>query len=477
MSKKKILLLSDDLRLPSGVGTVSKHIVLGSLDKFDWVQLGAAVKHPDQGKVFDLSEDARKQSGVEDASVKIYPWSGYGDENILRKLLDDEKPDAILHFTDPRQWLWLYNMEHEIRQNIPIFFYHIWDDLPDPLYNRNYYESCDWIGCISKQTYGIVKRVWGSTEQSQWNQPKDTQVDYVPHGIDTDIYRPIVEGDKDYDLMIEFKKQLFKGKDPNYVLFYNARNIRRKMTSDIIISFRDFLLELPKEERDDCYLVLHTTPVDGNGTDLPRVVKDLLPEFTDNIIFSSDKITQEQINCLYNIADTTILISSNEGFGLSTAESIAAGTPIIVNVTGGMQDHCGFQINVAPEGYNDSYDFLTDEDYVEIGSLHHWREWVGKVTWGEWASPVWPQTRSLVGSPPTPYIYDDRVDNYDVTDTIKEHYILGREERKRRGLVGREWLMNEGGLNAENMCNIFKESMTREIENFEPRKRFELNKI
>src|SRR6056300_1185989 len=106
MSKKKILLLSDDLRLPSGVGTVSKHIVLGSLDKFDWVQLGAAVKHPDQGKVFDLSEDARKQSGVEDASVKTYPWSGYGDENILRKLLDDEKPDAILHFTDPRQWLW-----------------------------------------------------------------------------------------------------------------------------------------------------------------------------------------------------------------------------------------------------------------------------------------------------------------------------------------------------------------------------------
>lgn len=477
MSKKKILLLSDDLRLPSGVGTVSKHIVLGSVDKFDWVQLGAAVKHPDQGKVFDLSEDAQKQTGVKDASVKIYPWSGYGNENILRRLLDDEKPDAILHFTDPRQWIWLYNMEHEIRQNIPIFFYHIWDDLPDPLYNRNYYESCDWIGCISKQTYGITKRVWGSTDQSQWNQPKDTQVDYVPHGIDTDVYYPITEGDKHYDMMVELKKQMFNGKNPKYVLFYNARNIRRKMTSDIIISFRDFLLDIPKEERDDCYLVLHTTPVDGNGTDLPRVVKDLLPEYKDNIIFSSDKISQEQINCLYNIADTTILISSNEGFGLSTAESIAAGTPIIVNVTGGMQDHCGFQWNVAPSNMNEQFEYITAEDYVEIGSLHDWREWQGKVTWGEWASPVWPQTRSLVGSPPTPYIYDDRVDNYDVTDTIKEHYDLGRKERKRRGLVGREWLMNEGGLNAENMCNIFKESMTREIENFEPRKRFELNLV
>ena len=77
MSKKKILLLSDDLRLPSGVGTVSKHIVLGSVDTFDWVQLGAAVKHPDQGKVFDLSEDARKETGVTDATVRVYPWSGY----------------------------------------------------------------------------------------------------------------------------------------------------------------------------------------------------------------------------------------------------------------------------------------------------------------------------------------------------------------------------------------------------------------
>lgn len=468
MSKKKILLLSDDLRLPSGVGTVSKHIVLGTADKFDWVQLGAAVQHPDQGKIFDLSVDANKLIGINDASVKVYPWSGYGDENILRTLLETEKPDAILHFTDPRQWIWLYNMEHEVRKNIPIFFYHIWDDLPDPMYNRDYYESCDWIGCISKQTYGITKRVWGSTKETQWTQPKDTQIDYVPHGIDTNLYHPLEEGGEHYDSMIELKKQIFGGEEPDFVLFYNARNIRRKMTSDIIASFCDFLSELPKEKRDKCRLVLHTTPVDGNGTDLPRVVTHLFNEYKNNIIFSADKISQEQINCLYNIADTTILISSNEGFGLSTAESVAAGTPIIVNVTGGMQDHCGFKVDGK---------YLTADDYIDIETLHDWRLWEGKVEHGEWVTPVWPRTRSLAGSPPTPYIYDDRVDNYDVTQAIKAHYELGREERKRRGLIGREWLMNEGGLNADNMCNIFKESMTREIENWKPRKRFELNLV
>ena len=44
--KKKILLLSDDLRMTSRIATVSKEFVFGTMDKFHWVQLGAAVKHP-----------------------------------------------------------------------------------------------------------------------------------------------------------------------------------------------------------------------------------------------------------------------------------------------------------------------------------------------------------------------------------------------------------------------------------------------
>jgi hypothetical protein len=49
MAKKKILLLSDDLRMTSGIATVSKEFVNGTMDRFDWVQLGAAIKHPEQG--------------------------------------------------------------------------------------------------------------------------------------------------------------------------------------------------------------------------------------------------------------------------------------------------------------------------------------------------------------------------------------------------------------------------------------------
>ena len=210
MAKKKILLLSDDLRMASGIATMSKQFVLGTLKDFDWVQIGAAVKHPEEGKIMDLCEDVRKRTGIEDAFVKIYPSSGYGNPDMLRQIINMENPDAILHFTDPRYWIWLYQIEHEIRQNIPILFYHIWDDLPDPKYNRDYLESCDWIGTISKQTYGIARRVWGSTDKSRWKQPADWQVKYVPHGINSTDYKPEkidepfykeVLGDKKYDFV------------------------------------------------------------------------------------------------------------------------------------------------------------------------------------------------------------------------------------------------------------------------------------
>lgn len=168
--RKTILLMSDDLRLPSGVGTVSKDIVMKTLHHFNFIQCGGAIKHPDQGKIVDMSQEMQNVIGLEKAYMRIYPVSGYGDPDLVRYLMNEEKPDAIIHFTDPRFWIFLYQMEHEIRQSCPILFYHIWDDLPFPHYNRNFYESCDSIACISKQTYNVVKNVVGEENiESMWS--------------------------------------------------------------------------------------------------------------------------------------------------------------------------------------------------------------------------------------------------------------------------------------------------------------------
>lgn len=160
--RKTILLLSDDLRLFSGISTQSKELVSSTIHRYNWIQLGAAVNHPEKGKVSDMSYDFLKETGVEDASVKIIGNSGYGNANIIREILQKNTVDAIFHFTDPRQWDWLYEMEYEIHQaNIPIIYLNIWDGPPAPMWNRSAYESCDLLLSISKQTLAFNRYIIG----------------------------------------------------------------------------------------------------------------------------------------------------------------------------------------------------------------------------------------------------------------------------------------------------------------------------
>ena len=265
MGKPRILLLSDDLRMTSGISTMSREFVMGTMDKFNWVQLGAGINHHEAGKFVDVNEDVRQKTGIKDAELKIIPYNSYGDIVMLRKILSEMKIDAILHFTDPHYWQWLYDAEHEIRQQVPILYYHIWDNLPDPMYNKDYYESCDWLGCISKLTYGIVNRV-GKMEDGFRKPLRDWQISYVPHGINPDTFKPLEDKE-----LIDVKKGLFGDKEYDFVLFFNSRNIRRKQPSDVIESFKLFCDKLTKEQSDKCVLVMHTTPIDNNGTDLYAV--------------------------------------------------------------------------------------------------------------------------------------------------------------------------------------------------------------
>ena len=459
--KKKILLLSDDLRMSSGVGTMSKEIVCGTIDKYDWVQIAGAIKHPDEGKAIDMNQTMIDETGVTDAYLKIYPTSGYGNPDLLREVMRIEKIDAILHYTDPRFWGWLYHMEHELRQEIPIFYYNIWDDWPAPKYNEFFYESCDLIMNISKQTHAIVQDVCTNKPRTEWDST------YVPHGINEKDFYPITEKEELLE-MRKFKNQLIGNRPNDFVLLYVNRNIRRKMVGDSLLAFKEFVNQLPPEKRSRVTYVMHTQPIDNNGTDLPKLIEHLMPEV--NVVFSSQKLEPKQMNYLYNIADVTMNLASNEGFGLGTCESMMAGTPIIVNVTGGMQDQCGFKIKDK---------FIDYKDYSEIKSLHDWKKWEHneELSWGEWVKPVWPKTRSLMGSVPTPYIFDDRCDWEDAADKLKEWYEMDKDERRRCGIKGHYFVKStDSNMSAKNMCRLFYEHMETAFEKFEPRKKFNIYK-
>ena len=183
-----------------------------------------------------------------------------------------------------------------------------------------------------------------------------------------------------------------------------------------------------------------------------------------NIIFSAERLAPNHMNLLYNSSDVGILISSNEGWGLSLTEAMMAGRPIIAGVTGGMQDQMRFE----------DEDGKWIEFTEEFGSNHR-----GKYKkCGKWAFPVFPSNISLVGSVPTPYIYDDRVQPDDVAVQIKKVYDLSPEKRKKLGEQARKWVTSdESMMSATWMCKNVIDGVEKTFKTWIPRQKYDIIKI
>ena len=139
-----------------------------------------------------------------------------------------------------------------------------------------------------------------------------------------------------------------------------------------------------------------------------------------------------------------------------------AGTPIIATVEGGLQDQMAFRdennelIKLTPDFPSNS---------------------CGKYTkYGKWAFPCFPQS-NLVGSPPTPYIYDSRANIKDQVKHFITLYKMEKEKREELGLAGREWMLSdESMLSATWMSQLFIKDMDNCMKKFKPKERFGLYK-
>lgn len=278
---------------------------------------------------------------------------------------------------------------------------------------------------------------------------------YVPHGINSDEFKPLDKNDKN---LVKIKKEVFQDKEYNFVVLFNSRNAHRKHPANLILAFKSFCQSIDVDKAKKCALIMHTDRVCEAGTDLPVTVKAICPEY--KIVIDESRKTPEEMVAFYNLADVTANVSSNEGFGLSIAESIMCGTPVIATVTGGLQDQLGF-VDDSGNDYQFNLEFGTN---VTGRYKKH----------GIWAKPVWTKVQNLQGSPPTPYIMDDLTDYSDIADAIMYWYLVGNEKREECGLEGRRWAMNEGGINAKNMCQQFINAMDFTLENFQPVKQFDI---
>jgi len=380
MKKIKIFTISDMPLSPSGVGTQTKNIVEAMLKtgKYKFISFGGAIKHPDYKPI--------KTEEYGDDWV-IFPVDNYGNQEQLRSLIRQERPDILWFMTDPRFWGWLWEIENEIRPLVPMVYYHVWDNYPYPSYNRPYYESNDVVATISKLTDDIVKTVAPTVKSI-----------YIPHSVQPDVFKP----NDDAAAIEQFKEQaLGDFYDPDkFIFFWNSRNARRKQSGSLIFWFKKFLDTVG---HDKATLIMHTDVKDPHGQDLNKII-NFLNLNEGQVLFSQQKVPPENLANIYNAVDCTIAISDAEGFGLSTLESMACGTPIIATLTGGLQEQ------------------VTDgEDWFGIG--------------------LEPVSKAIIGSQDIPWIYEDRLSEEVVVDALLKMYNMTPAERKEMGQKGRQHVL------------------------------------
>tara|TARA_B100000287_G_scaffold5037_2_gene4927 strand:+ start:6362 stop:7630 length:1269 start_codon:yes stop_codon:yes gene_type:complete len=406
----KVLTISDHPLSPSGVGTQTKYVIEALLksDKFDVVSLGGAIKHPNHKPQVTQEWGER---------WKLFPVDGYGTQDIVRSIIRNERPDILYFMTDPRFYGWLWEIESEIRSLIPMVYYHVWDNTPYPMFNRKFYESNDFIATISKVTSDIVQNV-----------APDVKEQYVPHAVNSEFFKPLPE-----EQVQEFRKNFDENHNTEgkFLFFWNNRNARRKQSGSLIYWFKDFLDEVG---HDKASLIMHTNPKDPYGQDLGVIINSLGLD-QGQVLFSTQKVNMEQLGMMYNFADCTINISDAEGFGLATLESLSCGTPIIVNMTGGLQEQ------------------VTD------GS-----SWFG--------IGLEPDSKAIIGSQDVPYIYEDRLNGKKVVSALRSMYAMPKKDLEIYGRSGREHVIKNYNFETfektwvDLMLKIYEEEGSWETRNY-----------
>jgi len=404
MSKKKVLVLSDHALSTSGVGTQTRHLINGLLEKYpgEWTfrQFGAALKHTEYN------------TAVVNEDFIIKPIDGFGDRDLIRITLATEKPDILLIFTDPRFFIWLFEMEDEIHQVCPIAWWHVWDNYPYPEFNDVLYQSTDLINCHSHLTYEMVSE----------RHPDKTN--FIPHSLPDNLFFPIDNNQK------QMHKSSIIGHDrkDHFVGIWVNRNAKRKRPNDVLLSWKIFLDKIEeKYGHRDATLIMHTDPYDVEGPNL--VITSELLNINKNVIFSSQRLEFDKMNVLYNISDFCINVSYAEGFGLPTLESMNSGKPIIAVKTGGL-----------------TRQVVDHRDGTENGV----------------ALDV--DCKTLVGSQQVPYIYEDYATNESIADAMFKLYEMDPDEREKLGEKARSYAQSE--FSYDKTIDMWHESLTNLYHNW-----------
>lgn len=272
-----------------------------------------------------------------EGSVPIFPTKSemgantYGLANIENHL---EEFNADLHFTHFDSWM------APARQKIPdtgwpYASYIIVDHHPAP-------------NAVVEQVMGAQKTISMSKYAKHALEQKGVRSTYIPHGVHTDVYKPLPDDELPSKMRYEdeYGRQKEMDLQERFVVGMVAANHGdRKNIPNQMEAFKRFLEEVD----DEALLYIHTNQKSARGYDLYEIQQEIgIPD--ENIKWPSESqyhgVGDEYMNMLYNLFDVYLNCSMGESWGLTITEAQSAGTPCIVTNFSSMPE----QLGVHPRG-------------------------------------------------------------------------------------------------------------------------------
>ena len=339
MNKPVILWLSDSPFMNTGYATISRHLMNSLSEYYDIHYLANGYT----GQRFKPGE------GMCDG-VRLNFWihgngrSGYFQDN-MRALIEQYKPTYFGILLDTFMlYPWIADMNFSPAKSIFYFPSDGGGGLP---------AGCD--NLLKHFNFPIAMSKFG---QKQVKEEHDLIVDYIPHAVDTGLYRPLSTQEKQ-EIRKELSvvsaygnkvKGLLQGK---YVVGCVARNQPRKMLDLGLKAFAKFCKDKP-----DAIFYMHSDPFDGaTHFDIRALIERL--GIVNRVVFSDmkyyDNFELKDMAKVYNAMDCFFLSTSGEGFGIPIVEAMSCEVPCVVTDYTTTKEfltddgECGIPVPVAEE--------------------------------------------------------------------------------------------------------------------------------
>ena len=319
MDSLDILWLSEALHFKTGYGTVSRELcerwdAMGhNVNAVGWYVTGDSYPYCKEvnGKY--------EMTGVKQLAGEMSIGCGKRIDNktsIFEKILEKTNPDVVSSLVDI--WYSPHIISVTNKLDVPFCNYFPLDGEPFPP---------EWLQAMMKSDQVIAMSKWGKAkmdEQLEWQYGIKKDIPVIPHGVNTKNFYPLEQAEID-----ALKKEL--GWDKKFIVGFVGKNMSRKCIPRLMKAFKFF-----HDQHPDSILVMNVgnplmSDYGGNLSYLTKLLgieKDVVT--VGDILTHNNGITIEKLRELYNLFDVHCSATSGEGFGLTTIESQACGTPSII---------------------------------------------------------------------------------------------------------------------------------------------------